>query len=275
MAWAQPQFMPERSTTVASPQEGPAPQVHALLGVTTVILFDAEIDQTSVQVDRTRIKLVDVGPRSILFVPLLEIGPGERLGLTVRYADGATPAQAHFAIVSRAPTVDTVLSVLRNPQSLAACQAELAQVREGCAGTAAPVWHLVDRLQGREVKVQRLWNMAPTISGFELLRGHAYEFKAAMLMVLQMRSSPGQPPWLPRHAALTCESTRAPLKITQLSVRGGSAKADGVIEVAAETELPPPTMGLMFTLELRGTDGQTLSLPIDLSPAPPGDEASK
>jgi uncharacterized protein (TIGR02268 family) len=253
---------------MAASPAGTAPEIHALLGVTTAIVFDAEIDQTSVQVDRTRVKLVDVGARSILFVPLLEIGLGERLGLTVRYAAGGSPEQAHFAIVSRPPTVDTVLSVLRGPQSLAACQAELAQAREGCADATAPLWDLADRLAGEGVEALVLDPKQGATSGLWIRKIYIYRFNKSGFIVAWVKNPPGQPSWLPQSAALTCERTRVSVKVRRMSVRSQNTQAGGMTEVAVETELPPPGTGPRFTLELRGANEQTQSQPFTLPPAP-------
>ena len=271
-ALAQPQFIPGRSTTVGGTQAHLTPELFALRGVTTVIHFDADIDRASVQVDLARIKLVDVGPRVILLAPVLELAPGERLGLRVRYADGASPEEAHLALVSRPPTVDTVVTVLRRQESLAACQAELAQSRANCAGAGEGVWEVVDRLAGAGVTVETL---RPVGRGeVEVLEDDTHTYRLATGLLLKVEAEPptGQGPWAPRSATVRCTKTRAEVKVRTVSVRSQGAEPGGV-QVAVETELPPPTAGPRFLLELRGTDGRGATLQFDLPPEPPKEQA--
>jgi len=270
--WAQPQLIPGRSTTVAGSQAQRVPELYALRGVTTVLHFDADIDRQSVQVDPERIKLLDVGPRSILLTPVLELGPGERLGLRVRYSDGAAPEEAHFALVSRPPTVDTVLTVLRRQEPLAACQAELAQTRAGCVGAGAGVWELVDRLAGSGVTVRDLIRAQQDEKSLALSDGHAYRLATGLLLTVGAEAPAGQVAWAPRSATVTCAKTRAEVKVRTVSVRSQGA-APGVVQVAVETELPPPTAEPRFLLELRGDDGRIVTLTFDLPPEPPKEEA--
>jgi uncharacterized protein (TIGR02268 family) len=257
---------------VAGSQAEPAPEIHALLGVTTVILFDADIVPASVQVDPTRIRILDVGVRSILFVPLLELGSNERLGLGVRYADGASPGEARFAIVSRPPTVDTVLSVLRRPQPLAECQAELAQARLKTGNTEAPLWSVVNRLAGGSVEKGVIATKRSAELQIDRLDSHAYRFKTGLLITIRVRSRPDQPSWVPVRATLKSQKASTPALDAPLTVRKVDAAPAGGFEVAVEAGLPLP-VGERYTLELRGAGGQTAVLELRFDPSSPKEVA--
>jgi len=271
-AWAQQQLLPARSTTVGGSQAPLVPELYALRGVTTVLHFDADIDRASIQVDLARIKLVEVSLRVILLAPVMELAPGERLGLRVRYADGASPEEASFAIVSRPPTVDTVVTVLRRQDSLAACQAELAQTRAGCAGAGEGVWEVVDRLAGKGVTAGDLREEGQ--GEMEVVDGsaHAYRLATGLLLTAQTKPSAGQGPWVPRGAVVRCTQTRAEVKVHTVAVRSQGAEP-GLVQVAVGTELPPPTAGPYFLLELRGADDRVFTLVFKFPPAPASEEA--
>lgn len=273
-AWAQPQLLPARSTTVGGSQAPLVPELYALRGVTTVIHFDADIDQASIQVDLARIKLVEVSLRVILLAPVMELAPGERLGLRVRYADGASPEEASFAIVSRPPTVDTVVTVLRRQDSLAACQAELARTRANCAGAGEGVWEVVDRLAGAGVTATELRDLSPGELGLSDGGAHAYRLATGLFLTVKAKPLAGQGPWVPRSVTVTCKKTRAEVKVRTVAVRSQGAEP-GVVQVAVDTELPPPTVGPRFLLELRGADGRVFTLDFKLPPAPARKPARK
>jgi len=263
VAWAQPRLLPGRSATVTGSPAEPAPEIHALVGVTAVIHFDADIDPGSVQVEPTRIKIVDAGPRTILFTLLLELSPAERLGLGVRYTDGAAPAEARFVIVSRPPVADTVLSVRRRQQPLAECQAELAQARRRAVDTSAPVWSLVDRLAGGTVIMGRI-SSGVDVSAYGEIDGSAYQLTTGLLVTLKVAPRPGQPPWEPVSAVLKRGQTSTPARVAVRTIAGDPA---GGLEVVIEAEVLLQA-GLEYMLELSGTDGGTRTLGVELTSPP-------
>jgi uncharacterized protein (TIGR02268 family) len=70
----------------------PVPEVRVAPGILTTRVFDAALARDSVKLDGegTRIRVVDVGDRSVIVEPLVELGQ-ERVLLRVRFADGAAP----------------------------------------------------------------------------------------------------------------------------------------------------------------------------------------
>ena len=71
---------------------------------------------------------------------------------------------------------------------------------------------------------------------------------------------------------MTCKKTRAEVKVRTVAVRSQGAEP-GVVQVAVDTGLPPPTAGPRFLLELRGADGRVFTLDFKLPPAPSTEEA--
>lgn len=96
----------------ASPAE-PLPALRVAAGVKTVIELDAEVDKASVQVDPTRVRLVDVGGRALFFETLVTPGEKEHWEVSVRYADGARPEWATFALVAHPTEMDTWVEATR------------------------------------------------------------------------------------------------------------------------------------------------------------------
>jgi uncharacterized protein (TIGR02268 family) len=133
-----------RSVTVAARLGEPLPELRAAAGYTTTLVLDAPVDKDSVQLDTPRdaprVRLVDVGERSIIFETLVTPGSQERWVLRARYADGAEPEWAAFALVA-APgnEVDLQVTAVRPRQALEPCQEQLAAAQARCTGTRAEV----------------------------------------------------------------------------------------------------------------------------------------
>jgi uncharacterized protein (TIGR02268 family) len=153
---AEAQPAPGRNVTVAARPEEPLPEVRVAAKYTTLIVLDAPVDKDSVQQDTPqdapRIRIVDVGERSVIFETLVTPGDKERWVLRVRYADGARPEWAAFALVAgRGGEVDMRVNAVRPRQPLESCQEQLAAVQARCEGGRAEVWALADRLGSQPV----------------------------------------------------------------------------------------------------------------------------
>jgi uncharacterized protein (TIGR02268 family) len=79
----------------------------------------------------TRIRRVDVGDKSVIVEPLVELGQ-ERALLRVRFMDGAAPAEATLAFVSDPAQVDSHVRVSRRAHSAEELEKKLAEVRARC-----------------------------------------------------------------------------------------------------------------------------------------------
>jgi uncharacterized protein (TIGR02268 family) len=235
--------------------------------VPTVFLFDAPIARDSVQWDSTILQLVDVGERSLIILPRVSPGSQEQWVLRVRYADGARPEWAAFALVSRPPEVDARVDVVRRPQSLEACQAALVQARAQGAAPRSELWRLADRLAGAAVEVKALSMALDTQDGLRAEEGKAYRFATGVLLVLSVSDAADAPPWAPTEATLRSTSG-LPVPVRAVSVREGPIKPGEKGQVVVEAEPPPPEAGRIFTLELRAADGRSLTLEhMELLPA--------
>jgi uncharacterized protein (TIGR02268 family) len=112
----------ERQVVLPSNPNEPVPEVRVAAGVATYFRFGASIDRASVEVDgrTTRFRVVDVGDQTLTLEPSVEPNSGEKLGVRVRYKDGATPAYATFSLVSHPTLVDKEVEVVRRPRTVEA-----------------------------------------------------------------------------------------------------------------------------------------------------------
>ncbi|HEX8703214.1 MAG TPA: DUF2381 family protein, partial [Myxococcaceae bacterium] len=117
----------DRRVSLPSLPDEPVPELRVAAGNLTTLVFNALLDRDSLELDRTRFKLVDVGERSINLLPSTELGSGERLVLKVRFKDRVLPSQAVFALVSHPSEVDGSVEVDRRSDTPEALQAALAQ----------------------------------------------------------------------------------------------------------------------------------------------------
>jgi len=128
----------ERPVAVAVNPVAPLPEIRVEKATPTWLLLPTEIakstltidgvlrtvDKVAVPVDESRIRIVDVGERSIIVQPEADLGPGERHELTVFFADGRAPARAAFVLVTDPAEVDSRIDVERPDPPDAACPAE-------------------------------------------------------------------------------------------------------------------------------------------------------
>ncbi|AKQ69950.1 hypothetical protein A176_006862 [Myxococcus hansupus] len=120
----------ERRVVLSGDSSAQVPEVRIAAGAATLLRFDALLQRDAIEVEgRERFHLVEVGERILVLEPAMDLGPGERLMLRVRYADDAAPAQGVFALVSHASEVDARVNVFRKRDSVEVLRAELADVR--------------------------------------------------------------------------------------------------------------------------------------------------
>ncbi|HVG61374.1 MAG TPA: DUF2381 family protein [Hyalangium sp.] len=253
-----------RSVTVAAHPGEPLPELRVAAGYTAVIVLDAPVDKDSVQLDTPgdapRIRLVDVGERSVIFETLMTPGRQERWGLRIRYTDGARPEWAAFALVAAPGSeVDSQVTAMRQRVALEPCQEQVAR----CEGARAEAWVLADRLGGQLVQ-------AMVLDG-KHAKGTAYRLGNGLLLVLKPVKKNVGPPWTPTAAVLRGEvAPNEKVPVHAVHVREGGPGEWG--EVAVEAALPSPAAGLRFILELRGTGGQSLTVDRVRIPGPPEPE---
>jgi uncharacterized protein (TIGR02268 family) len=261
-----PPMLGRQVTLPAGPTE-PPPVLRMGPGIVTLLLFDAPIVLTSVQVDETLVKVVDGGERSLILVLLRPPAVDERPGLRVRYADEATPQWATFTLAAPPSAVDTQLHVRRWPQPLEACQAELVQARALCDRSPEEVWVLARRLGEESVTAMDLYPTTEVtpISGLRVERGLLYRSGTFWLFVLTVDNAPDREPWAPTEAALVPVKQQVqPVAIRTVSLEDGPLAPGARGRLAVETEVPPTADGLVFTLTVWEPRGRQLTYSIIL-----------
>ncbi len=261
LAQAQPAPTREPSrrsvTLIGSPLEA-----HIATGIRTYIVFGVPIQGDAVEVDKSRIKVVDTGKVSIIIEPMSEPRPGEHWTLRVPLADGLAPEVAEFALVLHPSEVDTEINVARPKAPDTACQAACAP----CAGTSAADAIASGLIEKDGVATREFRPFTDDVSGFQSDLGVSYRAASWVLVEVEISPPPGHPTWKPTGATLT--SKTGEVRVRALKVEPRKLRANGV-RVLAETEVPPPRAGLEFTLRLNGPEGApSLSIPaVTLPPA--------
>jgi len=242
----------ERQVVIPISPTEPVPEVRVAVGVATLLLFDSPIDRASVEVEgrATRFRWVDVGERTLVLEPLVPPGDGERLGVRVRYKDGASPAYATFALVSHPTGVDTRVDVVRVQLSVETLAAELARCEAG--GPANLV--LSGRLDFAGVQARRIKIIERVQAGMRLKEATGYRASTWALVALLVHNLPGQQPWTVGEARLSrANGTR--VKVVSLLMDKPRLAPGETGLVVAETESPFWTASEALRVELREKGG--------------------
>jgi uncharacterized protein (TIGR02268 family) len=260
-AQAQPESTRARTLALPDSPGAPLPEVHVAASVATLLLFDAPIERSSVQLEATLIRLVDVGEHSVIIEPRVSPGPQEQWVLRVRYSGAQGPEQwATFALVSRPDAVDARVDVVRSQKSLEACQAELAAAKAPTDAGSAEVWMLADRLGGRAVQASEFAERADEGS-LETLQGMAYRLATGVLLVFSVSNPSGQQSWTPTAATLrSTNKAQEAVTVLRVAVRQGPIAPGTRGSVAVGAAQPPPPAGVLFELELRDASGRSLTV---------------
>jgi uncharacterized protein (TIGR02268 family) len=240
-------------------------------GNLTTLLFNALLDRDSLEVDRTRFKLVDVGEQSLNLLPATELGSGERLVLKIRFKDRALPSQAVFALVSHPSEMDGSVEVDRRSDTPEALQAALAQkdaeleaLKVRCVASGPTGLVLSGVIDKHGIKIGKFVGAVPAgnRSGLRVSEGVGYRALQWSAVSLEVSNLPSQKPWTPGSARLT-GPRGAPVKVLAVRVEPPVLQAgeSGLLVVETEAILDQDVLGL-FQLELKDRDGGRL-LPVD------------
>lgn len=114
-------------------------ELHVAPDYLITLEFDSPVDRAGVKLADSGglFALFEVGTRLVTLKPANDLPPGERVLLTVPFADDRVPASALFALVLRPSEVDVQVQVARLPRTAEAVQAELDEVRAACASKDA------------------------------------------------------------------------------------------------------------------------------------------
>ncbi|EPX59980.1 hypothetical protein D187_002066 [Cystobacter fuscus DSM 2262] len=203
----------ERRVTLPSNPEEPVPEVRVAAGIATYLRFDMPVDRAAVEVEGrpVRFKWVEAGDTLIGLEPSVDLGAEEKLVVRVRYRDGASPARATLALVTRPGVVDKEVEVVRRPRTLEALEAklvekeaELAALKAQCGASGHAGLIFSGQLDVEGVRARRLeGGTTSPQNGLKYLGGEAYRADRWALAVVRVRNLPGQLPWVPGTALLT------------------------------------------------------------------------
>jgi uncharacterized protein (TIGR02268 family) len=252
----------QRTVTVTGNPADPPHEVRVTPETPTVLLFGSDIRKKAVRVDATRIRVVDAGERSIIVQAVSALGDGERQELEVQFADGKAPARAVFALVPHASEVDTLITVARQEPAAPVCPGE---VRGGVRGPEDFV--LLGYMDGRGVPTAKIGPHRDSAHGFESLEGVAYRGKGWLMFQVRIRNMRGPQAWVPTEATLTSTAGEK-LRGRVVMEEQGEHVPGEYVRVLVVTEEPPPSAGLVFTLEVGAADGRSLAFPPVKIPVP-------
>ncbi|WP_407667513.1 DUF2381 family protein [Myxococcus dinghuensis] len=258
---------------VLSNGAAPVPELRVAAGFLTNIVFEAPLDRGSVEVEgRERFRLVDVGERVLALEPAADLGPGERLGLRVRFAAGAAQGQGIFVLVSHPGEVDARVEVFRQQDSVELLRAELVEARaqlkaqaeelqavRALRATEGPTGLILSgMLNGRGLKVRHI-QPTPTKSesrGEQLKVENGTTFRASTwaAITVEVRNL-GANDWTPTSARVV--NSQGGTSLDALSIRMALPRIEPNKSgrVVIETEVPPWPPGESCVMELRDRNG--------------------
>jgi uncharacterized protein (TIGR02268 family) len=257
-------------TLTGNPAELPH-EVRAAKGVATLLLFKSQINGEAVEVDTTRVKILDAGKWSILFELLVEPGLEERLLLSVPFADGKAPSRAVFVLVSSPSEVDTRLEVVRREPTVEECQAELAKAQARCAKSSPIRFAREGGLTPKGVSalnIEKCRSGGAAVRGLVCAQGTVYRAEHWVLLDVRIVNKPGQPPWGPREVTLKSMNSEESLTVRSVELETAVLAPGAMGRVLVEVAPPKQTMGEEeFVLEVRDAAGRGLTMPeVKLSP---------
>ncbi len=259
-----------RFDLAAGSPEG-APEVCASADETTTFVFDSRVTVGTVEFQPGG-RLADwaLGQEglSLLVIPKGDYLPGERVKVTVRFADGAAPASASFWLVGHAAKGTRRVYVFRQPRPPDVCekerdeaQAEARQCQEDKArllaerqepgGLMGAAW-----LEGagvvavKDLDTQLRERLANAL-GLTAVKSYSYtptgESRPASVAVRLGLSNPGAEPWTLAGAALV-DSTGEEVELTRWQKAPIPANGAGAVVVGIEGERAQ--LGCPCTLKL-------------------------
>ena len=268
MAGAQPLLGPalrKRSLTLTGGPSEPLPEVRGAQGVGITFHFDGPILEESVRVDAARVRVVDVGKRSLLVEPLTAPRENEPLKVSVLYADGA-PRRAAFVIVPHPSEVDVWVEVTRpTPQPEEACQARLDALGARCGAHSPTAFRRSRLLTPGGIQAKAFLGRADTAGGFESAQGVFFLGETWGLIEFTLHNQTGQP-WVPRVATMKGKGGQ-PVTVRQVTAEFEELAPGAIGRVWVETDVPPAEAGGEFTLEVTGADGRSIQLADILLPS--------
>jgi uncharacterized protein (TIGR02268 family) len=249
---------------------------------TTTFIFDSRIAVGAVEFQPGG-RLADwaLGQEglSLHVIPKGDYLPGERVKVTVRFADGAAPASASFWLVGHASKGTRRVEVFRQPRPPDVCEKErdeaqaearqcqedkarLLAEREGPGGLMGAAWmERAGRLASRPLGGQLKRHPANAL-GWDAVQSYSYtrtgEAQPASVAVRLLLKNPGAEPWTLAGAALV-DSAGEEVELARWQEAPIPAKGAGAVVVGIEGERAQ--LGCPCTLKLwEATGPRTVTL---------------
>ncbi|NOK07832.1 DUF2381 family protein [Corallococcus exercitus] len=245
----------KRSVTIASTPAEPLPVVHVAAEARTVFLFSAPIQRKTLTFDESRIRVLDVGERSIIVQPVANLTDGERQEIGVFFADGRAPTRAAFVLVTDPRDVDALIDVQRPEPPNTACQ-PTAQV----PAPRPEDFVLLGYVDAKGVTTSRRKGKLDAAQGFILNKIVAFRGTGWILADVTILNRPDHSAWTPREAMFVGR-VGTPLRARLVAEKPGAILPGGEGRVLAAVEVPETEADFIFTLEVRGDGERRLTIP--------------
>ncbi|MCY1018257.1 DUF2381 family protein [Pyxidicoccus sp. MSG2] len=266
-AAAQPQPGSERKLrqrTITLPAKADEAAIRVARGALTTLTFDSALAAKGVQLEgrETHFERVDEDQRLVSFKPRVDLAPGERLLLTVRFGDGAAPQEATFELVAADEAVDASVEVVRRARSAEALQAELRELKakyealQDRSGEGGPEGMVLSGWLTQDIRARRFDARvaANNASGLKVEYGVGYRTGKWALVEVRLRSLPGTRRWALGEVKLT-SARGAPVKVLSVHMDRPqlSPGEEGLLLV--RTEAPWWERDEELLLELKDREG--------------------
>ena len=254
-----------RTVAVTGNPAEPLPEIRVDKSAPTLLFFPTAIAENTLTVDEqprtvdtaavpgggSRIRVLDVGKRSILVQAVEDLRPGGRHELAVFFADGRAPARAAFMLMTDPAEVDARIDVERR-EPTAACPAEAPRpppAPEDCV--------LLGYVTRAGVQTSPVAEASNEAGGLRSRLGDAFRAAVWVLVDVEVENMAGQRPWTPREATLMGKGG-ATLRARLVTVGSEQAAPGESLRVLVVAAPPPPSAGEVFALEIRGAGGRNL-----------------
>ncbi|NMO17481.1 DUF2381 family protein [Pyxidicoccus fallax] len=259
----------ERPVAVVDSDAVPLPEIRVDKATSTLLFFPAAIakstltvdeqprtvDKAAIPVNESRIRVLDMGERSIIVQAVEDLRPGERHELAVFFADGRAPARASFVLMTDPAEVDARIDVERREPPNADCPAEASR-----PSPRPEDFVLLGYVDDHGVQTEKVDEASNAGQGLSSQPGVSYRGKGWVLVDVQIENSASQRPWAPREATLTGRRGFT-LPARLVTVDGGKIAPGKTQRVLAVAVPPPPDAGPDFVLQIRGEGGRGLTIP--------------
>ncbi|WP_240359485.1 DUF2381 family protein [Pyxidicoccus trucidator] len=253
---------------VVNPAE-PLPEIRVEAAAPTLLFFPTAIAESTLTVDEqpltvdtaavpgngSRIRVLDVGKRSIIVQPVEDLRPGERHELAVLFADGRAPARAAFVLVTDPAEADARIDVERREPPAAACPAEAPR-----PPPRPEDFVLLGYVDESGVQAGTVPSAQDETRGLRSEPGRSFRGAKWALVNVVIWNSAGRQSWTPREAIFTGRRG-VTLRARLVTVGNGEIAPGASLRVLAVADTLPASTGEVFALEVRGSGGRSLVIP--------------